>query len=271
MKYLKRFNEELKPETYISAADKLSKFGHKKRPEELRNWATEVKKRETDIKRKNHLEEAKKLGVFEMYVKSGINNFSGNFYIDLMWNNDKYELEKRISGFREDGGALWLDFDFGLIPADEETNNMMFENLDKYLQPHDSYPLTWWVNKLWINISVQSGWQETEKLIKFYQDNSLGENITEEELIPSGSFYLSDDINESTELKFKGRKNAIKFIKVFKDILDSNIIYKESPSNPGGMKEKILEYLVDEGFDFEEYLRIPKSLSLTRLNKLYID
>ena len=145
----------------------------------------------------------------------------------------------------------------------------MFENLPRHNQPSEHYPLTWWLNKLWINLSVQDDDGEIDKLIRFYQDNSLGENITLEELIPNGSFYLNDDINESIELKFKDKKNAMKFIKLFKDILDSKVVYKGSPSNPGGIKEKILEYLIDQGFDFEEYLRIPKSLSLTRLNRLF--
>jgi hypothetical protein len=217
----------------------------------------------------NYLEEVKKLGTFEIYIKSNINNFYGNFYIDLIWNDDKYELEERINEFREYGSDLWFDFDFGLIPADEETNNIMFENLPRHNQPSEHYPLTWWLNKLWINLSVQDDDGEIDKLIRFYQDNSLGENITLEELIPNGSFYLNDDINELIELKFKDKKNAMKFIKLFKDILDSKVVYKGSPSNPGGIKEKILEYLIDQGFDFEEYLRIPKSLSLTRLNRLF--
>ena len=217
----------------------------------------------------NYLEEVKNLGTFEIYIKSNINNFYGNFYIDLIWNDDKYELEERINEFREYGSDLWFDFDFGLIPADEETNNIMFENLPRHNQPSEHYPLTWWLNKLWINLSVQDDDGEIDKLIRFYQDNSLGENITLEELIPNGSFYLNDDINESIELKFKDKKNAMKFIKLFKDILDSKVVYKGSPSNPGGIKEKILEYLIDQGFDFEEYLRIPKSLSLTRLNRLF--
>ena len=217
----------------------------------------------------NYLEEVKNLGTFEIYIKSNINNFYGNFYVDLIWNDDKYELEERINEFREYGSDLWFDFDFGLIPADEETNNIMFENLPRHNQPSEHYPLTWWLNKLWINLSVQDDDGEIDKLIRFYQDNSLGENITLEELIPNGSFYLNDDINESIELKFKDKKNAMKFIKLFKDILDSKVVYKGSPSNPGGIKEKILEYLIDQGFDFEEYLRIPKSLSLTRLNRLF--
>ena len=55
-------NEELKPQTYISAADKLKNLGHIKRPEQLRAWAEVVRQRERDAKHKMALEEAKKLG-----------------------------------------------------------------------------------------------------------------------------------------------------------------------------------------------------------------
>jgi len=33
MRYLRKYNEELKSDTYKSAADKLAKMGHVKRPE----------------------------------------------------------------------------------------------------------------------------------------------------------------------------------------------------------------------------------------------
>jgi len=38
MRYLRKYNEELKSDTYKSAADKLNKMGHVKRPEELMKW-----------------------------------------------------------------------------------------------------------------------------------------------------------------------------------------------------------------------------------------
>ena len=42
MKHIKTY-EELKPETYLSAADKLSKLGHDKRPEVLKSWGQDIK------------------------------------------------------------------------------------------------------------------------------------------------------------------------------------------------------------------------------------
>jgi hypothetical protein len=48
MKYLKKFNEELRPQTYMSAARKLDKLGHTDRANALKDWAKETEKRRDD-------------------------------------------------------------------------------------------------------------------------------------------------------------------------------------------------------------------------------
>jgi len=45
MKYLKRFNEELKPETYRNAAKLLDIWGHKGRASKLKDWSDQVELR----------------------------------------------------------------------------------------------------------------------------------------------------------------------------------------------------------------------------------
>lgn len=42
MKYLKRFNEELSPRIYKSAARKLDKLGHSDRAKELKDWSNKI-------------------------------------------------------------------------------------------------------------------------------------------------------------------------------------------------------------------------------------
>jgi len=84
-------NEELKPQTYISAADKLTKLGHIKRPEQLKSWAETIKQREIDTKHKMALEEAKKLGQFQLrFVGRGSEIRFANCYIQLYFNSDYY-------------------------------------------------------------------------------------------------------------------------------------------------------------------------------------
>lgn len=42
MKFIKKFNEELNPSTYRSAARKLKKLGHEKRSDRIEKWTEEV-------------------------------------------------------------------------------------------------------------------------------------------------------------------------------------------------------------------------------------
>ena len=63
MRYLKKYNEELKSDTYKSAADKLARMGHVKRPEELMKWHDIAKEKEEIAKEEARLkaiEEAKR-------------------------------------------------------------------------------------------------------------------------------------------------------------------------------------------------------------------
>ena len=62
MKYLKRFNEELRPRTYLSAAKKLTTIGHTDRANTLKDWANETEKREEITKWKERLQEYSNLG-----------------------------------------------------------------------------------------------------------------------------------------------------------------------------------------------------------------
>ena len=57
--FFRDVNEELKPETYKSAADKLLKIGHTKRPAELMKWHDILKQRELDARKKKSLDDAK--------------------------------------------------------------------------------------------------------------------------------------------------------------------------------------------------------------------
>ena len=47
MKYLKKFNEELSPETLGRAAHKLSSMGHFKRSQKILDWSREKSLKET--------------------------------------------------------------------------------------------------------------------------------------------------------------------------------------------------------------------------------
>ena len=81
MKYLRKYNEELKADTYKSAADKLAKMGHVKRPEELMKWHVVSKQREKEEAKRKALEEASELGTYKMTIDNRGEKFTGDFYI----------------------------------------------------------------------------------------------------------------------------------------------------------------------------------------------
>ena len=70
MRYLRKYNEELKSDTYKSAADKLTKMGHVKRPEELMKWHAIAKEKEKEEVKRKAIEEASKLGTYKMTLDS---------------------------------------------------------------------------------------------------------------------------------------------------------------------------------------------------------
>jgi len=125
MKYLKRFNEELRPRTYLSAAKKLTAIGHTDRAKELKDWAEETEKREEIAKWKDRLQD---YGIFGTYKMNIVNpetgeKFTGDFYLDINFDElgfeDNFESEKESNPDLIKG--VYIFFFIGLIPTTEET------------------------------------------------------------------------------------------------------------------------------------------------------
>ena len=92
MRCLRKYNEELKSDTYKSAADKLAKMGHVKRPEELMKFHVVAKEREKEEAKRKAIEESSKLGTYKMTLKGrGDIKFTGDFYVYFYWNNDNFD------------------------------------------------------------------------------------------------------------------------------------------------------------------------------------
>jgi hypothetical protein len=123
MKYLKKFNEELKPGTYLSAARKLKKLGHLDRAQKLTDWADMAEKQESLIKWKDALQDYALFGTYKLNIvspKTGV-KYVGDFYLDINFDElafeDSYEYEKENSDEIKDQGLLFF---IGIIPTSEE-------------------------------------------------------------------------------------------------------------------------------------------------------
>ena len=125
MKYLKRFNEELKPRTYLSAAKKLTDIGHTGRANVLKDWANETEKREEMVKWKDRLQDYGLFGTYKMNIVNPETEekFTGDFYLDI--NFDELGFEDNFESEKENNPDLikgvYIFFFIGLIPTTEET------------------------------------------------------------------------------------------------------------------------------------------------------
>jgi hypothetical protein len=150
MKFIRRFNEELKTSTYNSAADKLKKLGHEKRSKALTDWA----KSQVDKSSMRRWEELKsKWSGFGKatykFMKSSKEVMRGDFYLGLTF--DDYQHLDSISYMKEERRDKSFNINFAvcLIPVDIDTLNKCKSSLpDKYF---DGW---YWGNWISLNYSV---------------------------------------------------------------------------------------------------------------------
>lgn len=127
MKYLKRFNEELRPSTYMSAARKIKKtIGDTDRAGKLEDWARKMEMDESMIRWRENVKELSKYGTFKMNIKNPETGkvLTDDFYLDIGFDTlameDNYLSEKESS---PDNFTAMFPFHIGIIPMNEETIN----------------------------------------------------------------------------------------------------------------------------------------------------
>ena len=256
IKYLST-NEELKPQTYISAADKLTKLGHIKRPEQLKSWAETIKQREIDTKHKMALEEAKKLGQFQLrFVGRGSEIRFANCYIQLYFNSDYYLSEMLPEWLDGERNALWTQFMFGIHPVSSED----LEVLDWYVggdvkQYTNGNNGIIWLQDVYINLTNQS---------------HIAPDGVKLPMVSSG--VVSIESSEFSDVYFSNRREAIKFRNLLVDLFEGDIDYIQP--NGKDFKEDIIETWCDheerpvELSELEDFI---DKLRVVRLNSLYRD
>jgi hypothetical protein len=254
-KYLST-NEELKPQTYISAADKLTKLGHIKRPEQLKAWAETIKQREIDAKHKMALEQAKKLGQFQLrFVGRGSEIRFANCYIQLYFNSDYYLSEMLPEWLDGERNTLWSQIMFGVHPVSEEdleVLNWFSGDIKDYTNRMNGII---WLQDVYINLTNQ-----------YCKD----ENGVKLPMVSTGS--VSIESSEFSEVYFANRREAIKFRNLLVDLFEGDIDYIQP--NGKDFKEDIIETWCDheerpvELSELEDFI---DKLRMIRLNSLYRD
>lgn len=243
----------------VESVKKMSVNGlyrHDARPEQLKAWAETIKQRELDDKHKMTLEEAKKLGQFELrFTGRGSEVRFANCYIQLYFNSDYYLGDLLPEWLDDDRDSLWSQFMFGVHPVSEEdleVLNWFSGDIKDYTNRANGII---WLQDVYINLTTQN-----------YKD----EDGVKLPLSPSG--VISIEASEFSEVYFANRREAIKFRNLLVALFEGDIDYIQP--NGKDFKEDILETWCEhderpvELSELEDFI---DKLRTTRLNSLYRD
>jgi len=157
MKYLKKFNEELNPQTYRSAAAKLLKQSpfNKERADELRDWADKREIVEDSKKWEQMKAKTSKFGTYNLHIENNADgvDFVGRFHPYITFDRDVFLDDYEYN--KEQGG----DFDMGLyfflgsVPADQETLDKCIETMPD----PDFGNGFFWTNNIGLQLYFESG------------------------------------------------------------------------------------------------------------------
>ena len=249
MRYLKRFNEELKPATYNKAAAELRGLGHSSRAAELDSWAKTSKELEDARNLKKKIDMYSKHGVWKIVIDSRI---EGSFYLCLDFDKDRAEEIWEEWESENHTTSLWLLLGIGLIPADEETFALCKQNLDFW---NDIY----WASELGIKISDPCGDESP------YDSGQWELELTN----PKHVCYIEGN---EYRMRFADRQNANKFRKLIIDIFQGNVEMGETSEFPGGVKEEIIDFLCNKkGVSIEEFDNMADFTRNITVNSFYRD
>jgi len=168
MRYLRKFNEELKSDTYRRASYKLKKLGHEDRAKELSDWSKKVENDENMVKWEENKSQFSKFGKFKLNITNPETNktFTGDFYLDLVLDRMAFEdsLDEIIA---DKEGVFWIAI--GIIPVDQKTLNDCMQ----YLPDNDMYNGFFWGLSLTLDFVLE------DEQIKFtnYSLDNYDENI----------------------------------------------------------------------------------------------
>jgi hypothetical protein len=255
MKYLKRFNEELKPETYRNAAKLLDIWGHKGRASKLKDWSdqVELEKYRQDINSlykhepfeieiyRSTYDPGKKASYFRdevMYV--------GNFYMSFTIADWFVEDIIRDWIYDEKKYNFNIPIEIVLFPVEEELKKF---NDSVELFTTDIYNNSILTSRIWINI-VKPG------------ESSISDD---------GGCYI--EAYENDNIFFKNRSEATRFKNMFISGLMGQNNLGKSKWNPKNLNEQLKkligEFKEDEisksDDDIDKIFKNAKRLSVNRL------
>ena len=188
MKYLKRFNEELNPRTYLSAAKKLTAIGHTDRANALKDWAGETEKREEIAKWKEQLQNYSPFGIYKVNVVNPATGekLTADFALDLSFDElafeDNFEFEKQKDPNNINGVSIF--FFIGLIPTSEE----LIKKCEEVMPESEFGNGMYWGMCFGIDFKVQNGEVILDKFSLDDYDDNLSGNVSFADRASAGKF-----------------------------------------------------------------------------------
>jgi hypothetical protein len=213
MKYLKRFNEELNPRTYLSAAKKLTAIGHTDRANALKDWAEETEKREDMAKWKERLQEYSPFGTYKVNVvnpESG-EKFTADFALDINFDElsfeDSFEYEKEKDPNNVSGVSIF--FFVGLIPTSEE----VIRKCEEIMPESEFGNGMFWGMSCGIDFKVQSGEVILDKFTLDDYDENLSGNVSFADRASANKFRtLLKNIFTNPELNYPSGYTDVEYM-----------------------------------------------------------
>lgn len=213
MKYLKKFNEELRPRTYLSAAKKLKAIGHTDRAKALEDWAEETEKRGEIVKWKDNLQDYALFGTYKMNVVNPETGemLTADFYLDINFDElafeDNFEWEKEKTPDNIQGVSIF--FFIGLIPTSEETLRKCMEIMP---EPEFGNGMFWGMS-CGIDFEVIKNVVTLKKFELCDYDDNLSGNVSFADRASAGKFKtLLKNIFTNPELNYPSGYTDVEYM-----------------------------------------------------------
>lgn len=271
MKHLKRFNEELLPNTYRSAAYKLRDYNKAKKSQDLLDWADKKEfgyynmcfvNSSSIITKESTFTNPKLIGMYYGEVKTGERNKPVYGENILRVKDSEALANKLVNDWKEGRSELTITFEFGFQPTSKT------KSLHEYLDnPHKAgrWDLGGRVPMFSIELSLSNWYDGIED---WDADSKWEAEHRGEEFTPSSLYdFYKWSAEESLYLKrpnaeifygiFTDRSSASKFLKILKESIDDNV------------KEKIMDVLSIVGGESEDLERILNTFNKARVHGLY--
>jgi hypothetical protein len=272
MKHLKKFNEELKPDTYRSAANKLRHYNKDKKSKDLLDWADKQEfgyynmclvNSSAIITKNDTFTNPKLIGMYYGDVKSGERN-KPVYGDDILRHSDSEALANRlVSDWKEGRAELAITFEFGFQATSQtKTKHEYLDNPSKSLQ-------RWYIGQTVPMFSIElqlSNWYDG--IEDWDSDSRWDAEHNGDEFTPTSLYdFYKNSAEESLYLKrpnaetfygiFTDRSSSAKFLNFLKSSIDDKV------------KEKIMDVLSIIGGESEDLERILNSFNKVRVHGLY--